>query len=102
MLKVCSCSDERAFHFIREDLGVSNAAVGTEGPMFRIPDNLLPKMGEDKSSAAASSSASVAAPAAMPAPAPAPVQPKPAAQAAKPAATQANTRNYSTDFGPDQ
>ena len=102
MLKVCSCSDERAFHFIREDLGVSNAAVGTEGPMFRIPDNLLPKMGEDKSSAAASSSASVTAPAAMPAPAPAPVQPKPAAQAAKPAATQANTRNYSTDFGPDQ
>jgi hypothetical protein len=102
MLKVCSCSDERAFHFIREDLGVSNVAVGTEGPMFRIPDNLLPKMGDDKSSAAASSSAVAPTPVPARTPAPAPVQAKPAAQAAKPAAAETNTRNYSTDFGPDQ
>ncbi|WP_443748886.1 hypothetical protein [Asticcacaulis solisilvae] len=95
MLKVCSCSDERAFHFIREDLNVSNAAVGSEGPMFHIPDNLLPKMGDDKSSAAASSSS------AAPAPAPAPVQAQPAAQAAKPAAAEVK-RNYTADFGPDQ
>ncbi|MBW8733840.1 MAG: hypothetical protein JF571_05965 [Asticcacaulis sp.] len=99
MLKVCSCSDERAFHFIREDLSVSNAAAGSEGPMFHIPDNLLPKMGNDQSSAAASSSAPAPAPA--PAVVAPPVQAKPAAQVAKPAAVEVK-RTYSTDFGPDQ
>lgn len=93
MLKVCSCSDERAFHFIREDLSVSNAAAGSEGPVFHIPDNLLPRMGDSKSSAAASSSA--------PPPVPAPAQPQPAAQTAKPAAAEVK-RNYTADFGPDQ
>lgn len=94
MLKVCSCTSEKAYHFIREDLGAPNSASGREGPMFTIPDNLLPSFGSE------SASASKAAPAqAAPPPAQQPAaQPtaKPAAAAAKPAS------GYATDFGPDQ
>ncbi len=94
MLKVCSCTSEKAYHFIREDLGAPNSVSGREGPMFTIPDNLLPSFGSE------SSSASKAAPAQA---APTPVQ-QPASQpAAKPADTAAKPASgYATDFGPGQ
>lgn len=99
MLKVCSCTNEKAFHFIREDLGAPGS-VGS-GPMFNIPANLLPSFGSESSAASHSS----AAPAPAPVQTPAPAQPAPTAQpaTAKPAESAAKPANtYRTDFGPDQ
>ncbi len=100
MLKVCSCSDEKAYHFIREDLNAPGSVNG--GPVFQIPENLLPSFGSESAAASHSSAAPVPAPAPAPvAAAPAPA-PKPVAQA-KPAAAQAkNASGYATDFGPGE
>ncbi len=94
MLKVCSCSNEKAYHFIREDLGAPSS-VG-DGPIFNIPSNLLPSFGSESASVSHSAAAPAPAPAPAPAaPAPAPV-PKPQAKAADAQAKPAS--GYSTDF----
>lgn len=117
MLKVCACGNEKAYHFIREDLSVPNTISGREGAMFNIPENVLSAFSASSSSASKAAPAPVV-PKAMPAPAPAPVVKKPApvapvaaSAAAKPAAaavqvkkteTTTTTRTaYPTDFGPD-
>ncbi len=122
MLKVCACGNEKAYHFIREDLSVPNTISGREGPMFEIPENVLSAFGSPSSSASKTAPAQVqpapkavapapkaVVPAAKPEPAPVP-----ASAAAKPAATTAKTAQvkktestattqtrYPTDFGPD-
>lgn len=120
MLKVCACGNEKAYHFIREDLSVPNTISGREGPMFDIPENMLSAFGASSSSASKSAPPPAADPI-VPAPKPASAKPAPAPAAApasavaKPAATQAKaavqvkktettttTRTaYPTDFGPD-
>jgi hypothetical protein len=114
MLKVCACGDEKAYHFIREDLGVPNTISGREGPMFEIPENVMEAFGASSSSASKSAPLPAVDPI-VPAPRPAPAAkaaPMPAATVAKPAATQAvqvkktETKSttqtaYPADFGPD-
>jgi hypothetical protein len=117
MLKVCACGNEKAYHFIREDLSVPNNISGREGPMFDIPENVLEAFGASSSSAPKPAPAPVqVAPKAVPAPKPVPAAKPaaaavPASAAAKPATTQVQVKKtetrttsqtaYPTDFGPD-
>lgn len=118
MLKVCACGNEKAYHFIREDLSVPNTISGREGPMLAIPENVLSAFGAGSSSASSASKyaplpavdpivpAPKPAPAAKPAPAPVPAatQAKPAATAVQVKKTETKTTTqtrYPTDFGPD-
>ncbi|HVZ29002.1 MAG TPA: hypothetical protein VG839_01320 [Asticcacaulis sp.] len=93
MLKVCSCTDAKAYHFIREDLGAPSSVGASGGNMFQIPSGFFPTAGSESSAAQKEE--------AKPAPQPAPAQPTPAPQpvAAEKAAKPAS--GYRTDFGPD-
>lgn len=92
MLKVCSCTDPKAYHFIREDLGAPASIGSNGGAMFQIPSNLFPMAGSESSAAQKEAT--------KPAPQPAPAQPAPQPQpvAAEKAAKPAS--GYRTDFGP--
>ncbi len=92
MLKVCSCTDPKAYHFIREDLGAPASVGSNGGSMFQIPSNLFPMAGSE------SSAAQKEAPKPAPQPAPAAAQPSPQPVAAEKAAKPAS--GYRTDFGP--
>ncbi|MEI9906262.1 MAG: hypothetical protein WDN06_21910 [Asticcacaulis sp.] len=78
-LKVCACSNDKAYHFIREDLGVS---TGGQGVLDNINDNLdslkLPFGSENSSASAAPVPANPAAQTdANPGPTQAPAEAKP-------------------------
>ncbi len=91
MLKVCSCTDAKAYHFIREDLGAP-ASVGGDGNMFHIPAAFLPSAGSESSTVEKAPAVK-----GQPAAAQVPVQ-QPAAQPAAAVARPAS--GYRTDFGP--
>jgi hypothetical protein len=95
MLKVCSCTDAKAYHFIREDLGApANIGSGSEDNMFHIPAGFLPSAGSESSAAPKETPKPQAQPASAQVPAHQPATAKPADAAAKPAS------GYRTDFGP--
>ena len=49
-LRVCGCTTDKAFHFIREDLGASSLLSGPEDLLNGLPDKLnLPSFGSENS-----------------------------------------------------
>ena len=59
-IRVCGCTTDKAYHFIREDLGASDGLLGPQDLLDRLPGNLkMPSFGSEGS--ASSSPASVPA-----------------------------------------